>query len=217
LLIDGKVVEIRGSIHDDATVDLEPWFQFDAIPDVALGDTGNVVFYYLNKKGGELARTATNFSLSMLSNGTVLHRGYLSVRIPAVSGTARVRATWNGRELFDRRVSAHVPIVKLLNPSSDLTVNPGTKVGIDWRGFDSDKGTRLTYSLFTRRDLASPWIPLANRVTTTHFDYVAPTNFASGPLQVRVMATDGFNTAEATNLRTTVPRTSLPNSAISSK
>ncbi len=204
-----KVIEVRAVVHDDGTADLEPWFQFEGTPDVALGDTANLSIQYLDLKGRELAHTATPFSLTRLSNGKELKHGHLSVRIPAVSGTARVRATLNGRPLFERKASLHAPVVKILGPGPTESIPPGSRVRIEWQGSDADKGDHVTYALFTQRDRNSPWIPILSRTTETRFECVAASNYRPGPVLVRVLATDSFNTAEATNLRdTTRPESS---------
>jgi hypothetical protein len=196
---DPIITEVRAVIHNDGTVDLEPWFQFKAQPDVALDNRGNLVFRYLNDRGRELARTGTNFAPARLSNGTVLDRGYISLRIPTVPGTARIQATLNGTPIFERDVSPYIPTVRLVNPQPGLIVNPGDRIGVDWEGADRDGGNHLTYAVFVRRDGNSPWIPLAVGSTDTHLDYVVPADFPSGPAILRVMATDGINTGEATS------------------
>jgi hypothetical protein len=191
------ITEVRATIHNDRRVELEPWYQFKDHPDVALGDSGNLVFRYLNAEGKELARTGTKFEPDRLSDGRVLDRGHVSLRIPAVTGTARIQVTLNGKPLFERKVSRHVPAVRLLSPRPGLVVNPGDRVGVDWEGSDPDPGDHLSYSVFVRRDRSSPWIPLTIGTTNTHLDYSVPTDFRVGPALVRVMATDGINTDEA--------------------
>jgi hypothetical protein len=196
---DPAVIEVRGIIRNDKTVDLKPWFQFEARPDVALGESGNLVFEYLDDSGKPLATTGTSFGPARLSDGRILDRGYVSLRIPVVPKTARIRATLDGTPIFERPVSRHAPTLRLVNPRRGLIAKVGDRIAVDWEGSDSDADDKLTYAVYIRRDSRSAWVPLAVGTAKTHLEYVVPADLGAGPALVRVLATDGVNTAEATS------------------
>lgn len=117
----------------------------------------------------------------------------LSEVVPFDPATRRIVITSGGVELASRTVSPHPPAVQLLSPNGGEILDDATAV-VTWQGSDPD-GDPLRYTLLYSIDAGTNWFPLAVDVAGT----TAVVNLDDVPgsvrARLRVIATDGVNTA----------------------
>jgi hypothetical protein len=110
--------------------------------------------------------------------------------------TARIVLKQGEMELASRWVSAHAPTVTLLSPNGGETIS--NHLTISWIGADED-GDDLRYTVQYSPDDGATWRALALNWIGISFDIDAKdlsTLPGSNQARIRVIATDGVNTAE---------------------
>ncbi|GMV42933.1 MAG: hypothetical protein AMXMBFR64_46490 [Myxococcales bacterium] len=125
----------------------------------------------------------------------------VSQYVPFLDGAARVQVLRQGAVVDERLRSAHAPALTLLPPSYDALHDVLTVV---WAAGDADPDGVLTFTAQLSGDGGDTWVPL---VAETHaFGLVVPARRLPGPEAiVRVLATDGVNTAVAVSAPFALP------------
>ena len=128
---------------------------------------------------------------SDLSDGDEPSTFWLEV-LPFPTGTQRIAFLHEGRVLDTREVSANAPVVTVEYPNGGEALS-GT-VEVRWSGSDLD-GDSLVYTLQYSVDGRETWSAADVNLTDTH--YTLDTEAMAGTTQgkVRVLASDGVNTA----------------------
>ena len=123
--------------------------------------------------------------------------------VPWVTGATRIEIISGTTTLAARMVSSHSPTATLLYPQGGETFT-GT-IPITWTAGDAD-GDALAFTILHSADNGQTWSPVVMGITDTTF--VLNTTTISGSVQarVRVLATDGVNTAQATSAAFSVAR-----------
>ena len=116
-----------------------------------------------------------------------------SVQIPEPAGVASV-VLRNGSEILDRIVvSGNTPEVRVTSPNGGEQLPSGTFTA-SWEGSDAD-GDVLTYSLMYSPDGGRAWFPVASGLTESSVDVDTRALPGGSASLLRVIATDGYNTA----------------------
>jgi hypothetical protein len=159
-------------------------------------DSGSHTLSLLDAAGNQLA--ATGFTpVAATSAETPADPGdsrYFLARLPYSAGGSRIQVS-RGTTMLDERVRTPAPPSVRFEqlPDGSALTGPTT---LRWSGRDSD-GDSLIYTLsYSPND--STWFPLLDGRDTTQYAIDAA-DLAPGPSPaLRIAASDGFNTAEAT-------------------
>ena len=190
---DPPLIGIRGIVTEDGSTFLKPWYKFDGKPDLLLDNPGRYRIQYFDSQGTQLAETG------FASLGFDVHDGsgpgVLNMKIPDVQGTSQIIIKDGETVLFDRIFSENIPTVTITSPQGNEIFEPGETVSVKWNSFDAD-GDSLIFSIYLSKDNGQTWTPVVSELTENQFEFVLPTNRLSSNLLIRVIATDGVNTAE---------------------
>lgn len=120
-------------------------------------------------------------------------RIYFSFQLPAVQGADQVVLLAGDKVLDEIQVSDHAPTVTVLEPNGGETWS-GIQT-IRWSASDED-GDVLSFNILYSPDDGNTWYPVAAGVTGDSLE-VDTSALPGGSLaRVKVIASDGFNTAE---------------------
>jgi Abnormal spindle-like microcephaly-assoc'd, ASPM-SPD-2-Hydin/Pregnancy-associated plasma protein-A len=124
-----------------------------------------------------------------------LDEEYFALRAPLPAGTTRIALLRGNSELASRTSSANPPMVTITSPAAgDTWVGSRT---LRWQGTDPD-GDPLTYSVLYSADGGTSWLPIETLTTATEFTFDTAEIGSGDQVRFRVLASDGFRTAEAT-------------------
>lgn len=207
----GPIVVIQGTVFKSGLVSLaKPWYKIpNGIADeqsfTQEGPVGNYSVRMLDDSLNELGRTYFDVSFTRFTH----HEGptdyYVSEDVESVDFVVSAPEQPNTRYvqildpldnvLAERQVTPAEPNVQLLSPNGMEEIDIGQRCQVDWTADDLD-GDELSYFLAYTPDGGDTWIPIASNLTTTSYEWnttgVAPT----AECKVKVMASDGYNTAE---------------------
>ena len=113
--------------------------------------------------------------------------------VPWVAGAQKISITKDAVELASRTVSAHPPAVTITAPNGGETI-AGDTISAGWTASDAD-GDSLTASVSYSADAGASWMTLAPRVVGTSLSVDAGLLAGSDRAMLRVMVSDGVNTA----------------------
>ncbi|WP_224364739.1 Ig-like domain-containing protein [Hyalangium versicolor] len=119
---------------------------------------------------------------------------YFSVSLPWSEAARSLRVSCNGNTLTTQQRSPHPPTVDFAGLSDGDTLS-GVR-SISWAGQDEDAPPLLSYQLQVLGENGN-WTPLTPITPDTHFD-LDTSLLPTGPQQLRVLVTDGFDSAFAT-------------------
>ena len=194
---DAEVIAIAGTVRDDDTAQLDPWYRVTGQPDVELGASGDYEVRYLDAAGATLATTAFDLTFEDLPDGggEAVDETPFSLGIPEVAGTKRITLVHGGETLAQRDVSANAPDVELVAPNGGERIAPGDPMEVRWEASDAD-GDDVHVAVSLSDDAGATWFPVALDATGDRVTFPAPPNLTTSAARVRVTATDGINTAE---------------------
>ena len=119
---------------------------------------------------------------------------FFSMYVPWSPQVKQIRLRQGDKVLAQRTVSPNVPKITLTSPVGGE--NWSGKQTITWNASDAD-GDKLSYSVWYSRDGGQSWAPIDHNLNTTsltvNFDNVP----GSDKAMIRVLASDGVNTAGA--------------------
>ena len=121
--------------------------------------------------------------------------------VPWTDGTARVEIRYQGNVVASRTASSSAPGVTLDSPTEG-TIQPGA-FQVSWTGSDPD-GDPLTYSLLYSNNGGAVWQTLATNLTAASI-LLNTDQLPGGAGLLRVVASDGFFTGQATSGALTMP------------
>lgn len=114
--------------------------------------------------------------------------------VPYAAGVDRVELTNNwGKVLTSRIASAHPPTVAMQFPNASGLTLDGVET-IQWAGSDAD-GDAPTYAVLYSRDNGVTWNAIGAGITESSYDVDFTTIPGSSAALIKVLASDGFNTA----------------------
>jgi len=175
-------------------------------PDAVEREPGEYIIVLANQQGGRLAeypftprvqtveQTSSEAScVSAAATSADNPPATIFEFVPWVAETARISIYHGERELAGRNVSPNPPTVQLLSPNGGEMV-AGDFFPVTWNAHDPD-GDPLTFSLLYSRDGGESWTTLVAGLTGTRHDLDARLLPGSPQGRMRVIASDGVNTA----------------------
>jgi len=124
-----------------------------------------------------------------------LDEEYFALRVPLPGGATRIALRRGNSELAARASSANPPTVTITTPAAGETW-AGSRT-LRWQGTDPD-GDVLTYTVLYSADGGTSWLPIETLTTATEFTFDTAEIGSGDQIRFRVIASDGFRTAEAT-------------------
>jgi hypothetical protein len=163
-----------------------PAGQTDSLPD------GPYAVQLMDAAGSVLSQRT--FGPAHLSNDTPGAGGPFQLLLPWVEGASQVVFLRGGTEIGRYQASAGTPTVNLLSPNGGEAWPAQGTQKIRWEAGDSDSPD-LTYVVQYSPDNGGTWNPLVNFTRQTEVSVDTSTVAGSSQALVRVVASDGFNTA----------------------
>ncbi|GEM_PF-6074732 len=191
---DPDVIGVSGIIFKDDTTILEPWYRFSGAADIPLGNPGNYAITYLDKNSNVIGQTGFDVSFHgpHMSDTDV---GGFVLKIPDLPGTSKFLIKHGSKILATRTVSANPPTIKITNPLGGQIFGQGQSIRITWDAKDLDNDP-LSYLVYYSPDAGQNWIPLSFSLKDNRFSFVITPPVSSSSTMVRVIASDGINTAD---------------------
>jgi hypothetical protein len=197
---DPEAIGVSGIIFTNNSVLLEPCYRFaDSTVDGTPGDTGNYSIVLLDGQSNVLQRVGFNMSFSMSVDylGTTNPEcAPFAFRVPYNPQTKSIQI----RNVIDdvlvtRQVSPNTPTANVTFPNGGEVLTAGTNQTISWQASDSD-GDELAYIIAYSQDGGGTWTPIALDLNETSYVWDTSGLETGSNYLVKVIATDGINTAE---------------------
>jgi hypothetical protein len=185
---------VSGRIYQDRRVELHPVFLLPGLPRVVPDPFGELalVIEYAGKK-----QLRIPFTPSFVDNdGNQLSESVFHFNVPVLPNTRRIAVLRGEKVLDEIRVSKHGPKVKIREPFGKKEWN-GRQV-LRWEAYDKD-GNSLHYTIFYSPDGGRRWTPVKWGVTGNECAVDMDQLPGGERGSFKVVATDGYNTAEATS------------------
>ena len=181
------VLLVQGLVNENFDVILEPTWSMPGLPD-PVSDVGDYTLQLISSNGDVLYET--RFGEKYTAPNSVLP---FFIQIPWIPGIDRVRIL-DGDLVKAEQLRTPNPPQFETTPTS-MVGDEAIIVLINWSASDPD-GDALTYSLHYQCDNTSFWFLLASDILENNYTFDASGLPGGESCVVRVMASDGFNTAE---------------------
>jgi hypothetical protein len=201
---DPEVMYMGGVIFENDTVLLPTWSRVSyGVPDLPLGNTGNLRILFLDDTGNIIGQTGLNASFVYFSDEYYITAFSFAVEYP--DATREIQLLLDDNVVVNRNVTLHSPTVSVMSPNGGEVVTAGDDCLISWNSSDLD-GDQLTHDLFYSGDGGGHWTPIAMGLSQTNYLWnTNGLNRGTGYL-VKVIANDGVNTGENVSSRTFMVR-----------
>ena len=206
-------------IHPDGTVEAGPWVRQDGLLDAPLGrrrdrsrsSTATPDGGLLGSVGFEAAtvepctlRQAADAASTQVSDAAAGDRMF-NVRVPdLLPGTRSLVLREGATVLLTRNVSATSPTVAFTAPLAGATYVAGQSITATITAADADPGDTLSHTYAISNDAGATWRPLAVDVTGASLTFTAADDAVGTDVRLRVVTTDGVNTATADSASFTI-------------
>lgn len=194
---DPTLVGVRGWIAKDGTLEMaafEPGMTFAGGPDREPGGEGRFAIVLLDGDGATLAEHRFDHPFTD-DHGRERPMISFTMAIERPAGLARIELRGESGLLASRVVTPNTPTLTLSAPDASASPPAGQPLRVAWSASDAD-GDALTYGVAFSPDEGETWYDVDFDINTT--EILVPPEFlalGSAPV-VRVMATDGVNSAE---------------------
>ncbi|MCA9968716.1 MAG: carboxypeptidase regulatory-like domain-containing protein, partial [Anaerolineales bacterium] len=138
--------------------------------------------------------------------------GTFTLLLPWPANAARIVLLHNGQPLAAQAASSGAPSISVTYPNGGELLSGGTAV-LRWTAVDPD-GDPLTYAVQYSRDAGMSWQTLASTWPTTTYAFNLDAAAGSDQALVRVLASDGFHTAQDSSDATFTVATHPPRAVI---
>lgn len=186
---------VGGAVSDEMNVNISSIFSLTVndLDNNTFGGTGDYILQSEDGQGNVIA--TTYFSLENGIGSEYSHQSFFLTPLPFSPEAKSISILYDGRVIERRDATENVPIINLIFPSRDENWS-GDKGTISWEASDND-GDELQYVVQLSYDGGQTWRTEAVNLTETYLEL--PLEFIPGTNQalVRVLASDGFHTAQA--------------------
>jgi hypothetical protein len=135
--------------------------------------------------------------------------------IPEVPGGRYLQlVNETGSVLVERAITEHAPSVHITSPGVGEEVEVGNVLNVTWTGSDDD-GDDLTYRLAFSPDGGCTWVPIADELTDDAYGWNTGGLRPGQDYLVKVVVSDGYNSAEGVSDEFSMVDTAPPATAIS--
>ncbi|MCD6222435.1 MAG: hypothetical protein J7K12_01965 [Thermoplasmata archaeon] len=214
---DPQVLGISGFIDKDDNIELNPWYKLEAgYVDLEWGESGEYSIKAYDKNGALLNETGFNINfVNFMDPGgeKSVDETVFAFRLEWIDGLHRIdilNAT-SGKILATRTRSPNMPQISISTPKAGEKIEP-SKYNITWSAYDGDDD-QMTFFVLIKNE-SGKWFPMSLAIQNDYFmaDFA---QLNEGKYEVKIAATDDFNTAEATSGKFTIlPDTTAPKISI---
>jgi hypothetical protein len=198
---DPEVLHVSGMISGWDEVYIDSWYRIpEDIPDRVETD-GLYLLRFLDGDGRVLQDTGLPLNWNLPETRPVIPVTFFSMKVP-FPPTTRTIEIWNrgtGKKLSTRTVSPHPPEVRLVAPAEGPS-SEKAPLQVSWHGSDED-GDALIYTVLISPD-GRTWWPAAHGLTAEQHQ-IDQALLKHARYFVKVVATDGINTAESDIMQVT--------------
>jgi len=170
---------------------------------------GSYTIRFQNNQGQELS--SYSFEPEQPSEGST---GVFTLLLPWNSNTARIVLLHNGQEIASRNASTRAPTVNILYPNGGEAL-VGSSVTLRWASSDPD-GNSITYVIQYSADAGATWQTLVSDWPSTTYELDLSAIAGTNQGLIRVLASDGFHTAQDQSDATFAVARNLPQVSIQS-
>jgi len=152
---------------------------------------------FLNSSSEVLAKDpiAVPFDIRTEGESSVLSKGVLQAVRPFPESTEQVQVRWRGQILTWIRKPSNPPVVSIVSPGGNRIYRLGELVYIKWTARTPGEA-KLRFNVTYSPD-GIRWLPIAAGISETHWKWRTSLSPGSKNGRIRVMASDGFNTANS--------------------
>lgn len=187
-----EVMYISGSLHENGTGILDPILVEQGMPAYPVPGSDYSIEIRDNSNG-----LLDSFAFDMTFTdveGEPLTEVYFSFRIPNPVGTHSILLKEGENVLDQIVVSDNAPTVNITEPNGgEVWSGTGT---VRWQASDAD-GDDLLFTLLYSPDNGATWYPVASDIEGNEFEVDVSLLPGGVEGKIRVLATDGYNTAES--------------------
>lgn len=181
---------ISGNIGQSQQVgSLSPIYQLPSPIGVPNNGAGISRIVYYDSANNQLA----NYPFEPES-GSAGNVGLFALLLPKHQNATRISLVRNAQELAFKQASASVPIVTITAPNGGETLN-GDSTMIAWTASDADSD-QLSYLVQFSGNNGATWTTLASNLTVNQYAVNLDTLPGTSQGRIRVLASDGFHTAQ---------------------
>jgi hypothetical protein len=196
---DPQILLISATFWRNGAVELGDWYRFPTgTPSFEEGDIGNYFVAQTDVVGNVLSVVGFNVTFADELHGHSFERVPLAFTIPFAEGTKAVQIlNMTGHVVASKVISDHAPEVHVVSPNGGEILT-SDHVQVSWEASDLD-GDPLVYTLLVSGDEGITWNPVETGLKQTTYD-LPLTGFSGGNKYiVKVISSDGANTAEDTS------------------
>jgi Tol biopolymer transport system component len=190
---DPEIMYMGGIIFENNTALLPSWSRIsNGVPDVPLGNNGNLKILFLDDTDNVIGQTGLNVS-SVYLPGEFITPFSFTVEYPAA--TRKIQLLLNDDLIVEKYVTLNPPTVQVVSPNGGEVITAGEDYLISWNSSDLD-GDQLTNNLFYSSDGGGHWVPIAFDLNGTNFLWNTSNLMRGSDYLLRIIANDGLNTGE---------------------
>jgi hypothetical protein len=186
---------VRGRVYLDGTAELDTLYQFVSEgPFPPSNRAGDYCLDFLSGSGSVLGSNCFQVSFVAPESGEATDTAPFTFVLPAPALTKQLVLRYDTAVLAERVASPHAPELTIVAPESGERVM--STATFSWSASDED-GDDLRFAVFYSHDSGDTWLPVAFDIQGNGLQ-VDSAWLAGGPnAQIRVLASDGFNTITA--------------------
>ncbi len=187
---------VSGLVDKNGWVGLQGFYVIDNSPEQDI-PTGDYSLKLLDSQNNILLDQSFGVSFLLLSDPPIdLNTSGFVFTVPFIEGTKTIEVIYNGEIKAERVVSDNPPTVSIISPNGNEKWN-GVRT-IEWNAGDAD-GDSLSFVLQYSDDNGSIWNPIAINLSETNYDLNFDILKPANTYKIKVIATDGILTEEATS------------------
>ena len=194
-----EIAIITGTVRKDGTnTQLDPIYRLmSEIAPPAGNPSGAYCLEFLDGTGTLLSDHCFDIGFRNPEINKDLEVDAFSAAVALPAGVARIALVHDGTELAASSASANAPTVAITSPTGGDQWDGRVLRTITWTATDADADP-LTFELLYSPDAGANWTPLASDLTATQYALDSGLITGGPQVQLRVLASDGFHTGEAT-------------------
>ncbi len=184
------------------------------IPNTMAAPASALTLAFVGENGQDLMEDGFGFNIPMAQeNWTPPYPAQFAIFTvvrPLPDGTDLVEIRLYGEPIWSRTVSSNPPVVDIVTPSGGEILAENAEITLQWMASDPD-GDELIFDVYYSADGGATYAPLETAISETELSW--PTVLAQGSTSglIKVVASDGFNSAEAvSNFFSVEPKAPVP-------
>ena len=188
-----RVAYVSGTVRGNGAVILNPVFVLPGPSRVVPEPDGThalAVYYHSSRYPTQIRFTPRFTDVE----GNQLDASHFHFNVPLGSGIERIEVRAGKAVLAALAPSKHSPRVKVVQPYGNATWKG--RQTVEWRAYDQD-GDALRYAVLYSPDRGKRWVPVATDVEGTEREVDMDLLPGGSGGKFEIVATDGFNTADA--------------------